>query len=108
MKKSELRQLILAELLERKTSAEPLQENEESTKTLQGNISQLVTLFKELNIPDIESAKISNIFSLVKQGKVLNAAANKILADIFIGMLKSDDTAKLAKIFNIIKTLKTE
>ena len=42
---------------------------------------------------------------LVKQNKVLNTAANKILADIMTAMIKTSDDALLAKIFSNLKNI---
>jgi hypothetical protein len=71
---------------------------------LQGSINPQIV--KDLGVKDV--SKFTTVINLVKNNKVLNPAANKILADIFIQIIKSDDDALLNKLFSNIKQLKTK
>jgi len=95
MKKSELKKLIKEQILE-VTTEDP---------TLQGQIK--IDLFKKLGIEGFDPSKFTTTINLVKNNKSLNIAANKILADTFIALLKADDPALLA-IFNNLKQFKTK
>jgi len=99
MKTQQLRKLI------RNTILESLNEEEAG---IEGNVSGLVSYLKKLEIPNLDPSKINTTISLVKQNKTLNTAANKILADIMIGLIKSDDTTLLNNIFTSIKNIKTK
>jgi uncharacterized protein (UPF0335 family) len=81
--------------------------NEEEKKELTGDISALVNNLKKLNI-DMDPNKISVTLNLVKQDKELNNAANKIMADIMIGLIKTDDISTLTKIFQNIKNIEVK
>jgi hypothetical protein len=94
MKKSELKKLIKEQILE-VTAEDP---------KLQGTIK--MDLFKKLNINDFDPSKFSTTINLVKNNKTLNLAANKILADVMVALLKADDPTLLA-IFNNLKQFKT-
>ena len=78
---------------------------EETAPVLKGDTSTLVNNFKKLNIPGFDPGKITTTIMLVKQNKVLNTAANKILADIMTAMIKTSDDALLAKIFSNLKNI---
>jgi hypothetical protein len=82
---------------------------EEEKEELTGDISTLISNLKDkkLNI-DIDPNKISTTLNLVKQDKTLNNAANKIMADIMIGLIKADDISVLTKIFQNIKDIKVQ
>ena len=82
---------------------------EEEKEELTGDISTLISNLKDkkLNI-DIDPNKISTTLNLVKQDKTLNNAANKIMADIMIGLIKADDISVLTKIFQNIKNIKVK
>jgi hypothetical protein len=71
---------------------------------LQGSINPQI--LKNLGITDV--TQFTTVMNLVKNNKVLNPPANKILADIFIQIIKSDDDAELNKLFSNIKQLKTK
>ena len=101
MKTQQLRKIIREEIIHIL--------NEEDNKTeIEGNISSLVSYLKKLDIPNLDPSKINTTISLVKQNKILNTAANKILADIMIGLMKSDDTTLLNNIFTSIRNIKTK
>jgi hypothetical protein len=70
---------------------------------LQGSLNNQI--LKDLGV---DVSKFTTVINLVKNNKVLNPAANKILADIFIQIIKSDDDALLNKLFSNIKQLKTK
>lgn len=70
---------------------------------LQGSFNNQI--LKDLGV---DVSKFTTVINLVKNNKVLNPAANKILADIFIQIIKSDDDALLNKLFSNIKQLKTK
>lgn len=99
MKTQQLRKLI------RDTILESL--NEEENK-IEGNISSLISYLKKLEVPNLDPSKINTTISLVKQNKTLNPAANKILADIMISLIKSDDNMLLNNIFTSIRNIKTK
>jgi hypothetical protein len=80
---------------------------EEEKEELTGDISTLISNLKKLNV-DIDPNKISTTLNLVKQDKTLNNAANKIMADIMIGLIKADDISVLTKIFQNIKNIKVK
>lgn len=97
MEKQQLRKFIKEEII-----------NILNEEEIEGNISGLVSYLKKLEIPNLDPSKINTTISLVKQNKVLNTAANKILADIMIGLIKSDDTTLLNNIFTSIRNIKTK
>jgi len=73
---------------------------------VQGQIK--VELFKKLGVADFDPAKFSTTISLVKQNKPLNNAANKVLADIMIAMVKTNDDALLNQIFTNLKQIEAK
>jgi FKBP-type peptidyl-prolyl cis-trans isomerase (trigger factor) len=80
---------------------------EETAPALKGDTSNLINNFKKLNIPGFDPGKITTTIMLVKQNKVLNTAANKVLADIMTAMIKTSDDALLTKIFSNLKNIET-
>ena len=46
-------------------------------------------------------------FNLVKQNKPLNMIANKILADVMVALIKSNDDALLQKVFAQLKNIES-
>jgi len=73
---------------------------------VQGQIK--VELFKKLGVADFDPAKFSTTINLVKQGKPLNVAANKVLADIMVAMIKTNDDALLTQIFTNLKQIEAK
>jgi len=65
-------------------------------------------LFKKLNVTDFDSTKFLTTITLVKQGKSLNPAANKVLADIMVAMIKTSDDALLNQIFANLKQIEAK
>ena len=57
-------------------------------------------LIKQLGI---DPSKFSVTYNLIKQGKTLNNAANKILADVMVSLIKSNDDVLLKKLFDQLK-----
>ena len=102
MKTQQLRKIIREEIIH------ILNEEDNDKTEIEGNISSLVSYLKKLDIPNLDPSKINTTISLVKQNKILNTAANKILADIMIGLMKSDDTTLLNNIFTSIRNIKTK
>lgn len=102
IKENKMKEQKLRKLVKEILSSKPL--NEE----IEGNISGLVSYLKKLEIPNLDPSKINTTISLVKQNKTLNTAANKILADIMIGLIKSDDNTLLNNIFTNIRNIKTK
>ena len=88
----------LAGIKEVITATEPTQ--------VQGQIK--TDLFKKLNVADFDPTKFLTTITLVKQGKSLNPAANKVLADIMIAMIKTSDDALLNKIFANLKQIEAK
>lgn len=86
MKKSELRQLIREELNNFNEAEEAAPE--EAGLDTKINITQLV---KKLGGVDI--SKFNSAFKLLQQGKPLNNLSNKVMADVFIALMKNSDDA---------------
>jgi hypothetical protein len=101
MKQQQLRQII------REHISNIISEEEEKEE-LSGDMSVLLTKIEKLNIPDFDRSKTQTTFTLVKQDKELNPAANKILASIMVGLLKSGDETELRNIFNSFKAIKVK
>ena len=76
------------------------------TKQVQGQIK--VDLFKKLGVADFDSNKFSTTINLVKQGKSLNMAANKALADVMVAMIKTSDDNLLNQIFANLKQIEAK
>ena len=111
MKKSELKQLIKEEILaiinEDTTTTQP------STPTapqkpaqVQGTVN--VELLKKLGVENFNPSNFNTTINLVKQGKPLNAAANKVLADIMIAMIKTNNDQLLNQIFSNLKQIEAK
>ena len=64
----------------------------------------LTPLIKQLAV---DPAKFNMTFNLVKQNKPLNMMANKILADVMVALIKSNDDALLQKVFAQLKKLES-
>ena len=96
MKNNFLKQIIKEEI--RKV----LKEEEEKKSGLDTQTS-LTPLIKQLG--DVDPAKFNTTFNLVKKGATLNAAANKILADTFISLMKNADTTLLNKFVQAFKKM---
>lgn len=77
-----------------------------SSTQVQGQIK--TDLFKKLNVADFDPAKFSTTIALVKQGKSLNVAANKVLADIMVAMIKTSDDNLLNQIFVNLKQIEAK
>ena len=65
--------------------------------------TSLTPLIKQLG--DVDVAKFNMTFNLLKQNKTLNNAANKILADTFISLMKNADDALLNKFKQAFKKI---
>jgi hypothetical protein len=98
MKTQQLRKLIREIILSELETPSPT-----DSKQLQGNIN--IKLFKKLNIADFDASKFSTAINLVKSNKPLNMAANKILADTMIALIKTNDDALLNQIFSNLKQI---
>jgi len=98
-----IREIILSEVESTTTnkSASPT-----DTKQVQGQIK--ADLFKKLGVADFDSNKFSTTINLVKQGKSLNMAANKILADVMVAMIKTSDDNLLNQIFANLKQIEAK
>lgn len=101
MKKSQLRQIIQEEIQNTLNEIE-----QPSPGKLKGAALNL-ELFKQL-APNINPTNITNTINLVKQNKSLNNAANKVLADIMVSMIKTSDDALLTKIFQNLKQMEVK
>ena len=86
MKTSELRQLIREELNNFNEAEEAAPESAGLDTKI--NITALV---KQLGGVDI--SKFNSAFKLLQQGKPLNAISNKVMADVFIALMKNSDEA---------------
>ena len=96
MKKSDLKKLIKEQILK----------EAEAAPTIQGQIK--TELFKKLGVADFDPSKFSTTINLVKQNKSLNTAANKVLADVMIAMLKTNDDNLLNQIFSNLKQIEAK
>jgi len=100
MKKSELKQIIRETLLQEAEVATS------QTGKVQGQIKS--ELFKKLGVADFDPGKFSTTINLVKQNKPLNTAANKILADVMVAMIKTSDDNLLNQIFTNLKQIEAK
>ena len=73
---------------------------------LQGVIN--TQLFKSLGVNHFDPSKFSTTINLVKQNKSLNPAANKVLADVMVAMIKTSDDSLLSKIFQNLKQIEAK
>lgn len=96
MKKSEFKKLIKEQILE-VTTEDP---------KLQGQIK--IDLFKKLGVEGFDPSKFATTINLVKNNKTLNVAANKILADVMIAMIKTNDDNLLNQIFSNLKQIEAK
>ena len=92
MKISELKHMIKQEILAEQEKVEP--------GKLTGGTQELIKYLKQLDIQDFDQQKFNTTFQLVKQGKPLNVAANKILANTMIALIKNQDDSLLRTIFS--------
>ena len=100
MEKSQLKQII-REMLLQEVEVAPQQNDK-----IQGQIK--IELFKKLGVVDFYHTKFSATINLVKQNKNLNPAANKVLADVMIAMLKTSDDNLLNQIFSNLKSIEAK
>jgi len=92
MKIAELKHMIKQEILAEQKKATP--------GKLTGGTQELMKYLKRLDIQDFDQQKFNTTFQLVKQGKPLNVAANKILANTMIALIKNQDDSLLRTIFS--------
>ena len=92
MKIAELKHMIKQEILAEQEKAAP--------GKLTGGTQELMKYLKRLDIQDFDQQKFNTTFQLVKQGKPLNVAANKILANTMIALIKNQDDSLLRTIFS--------
>ena len=83
-----------------------IKEEETTDPKLQGVIN--TQLFKSLGVNDFDPSKFSTTINLVKQNKSLNPAANKVLADVMVAMIKTNDDSLLSKIFQNLKQIEAK
>jgi hypothetical protein len=95
MKNDILKQLIKEEI--RKTLKE---EEEEKGLSKSTTLTPLVA-----KLGNIDTANFNKSFNLVKQGAELNTAANKVLADTFISIMKNADNVLLSKFVAAFKKI---
>jgi len=90
--------------------AEVIKENslKKEETSLEGSLGTLTNSLKKLNLPGVNPQDVARILGLVKQGKALNTKANKILADVLVGLIKSDDMNSLNAVFRSFKQIKSE
>ena len=100
MNKTQLKQII-REMLLQEAEVAPQQNDK-----IQGQIK--TELFKKLGVVDFDPTKFSATINLVKQNKNLNPAANKVLADVLIAMLKTSDDNLLNQIFSNLKSIEAK
>jgi len=77
-----------------------------ATGKVQGTINP--ALFKGLGIEDFEPNKFSGIVQKIKNNQGLTAFENKVLANVFVAMIKTKDDAMLSKIFNNLKSVEAK
>ena len=92
-----LKQLIREEIIKFIKEEEKTSESGIESKTT------LTPLVKQLG--DVDVAKFNMTFNLLKQGKTLNNAANKILANTFISLMKNADEALMNKFKQAFKKI---
>ena len=83
-----------------------IKEEETTDPKLQGVIN--TQLFKSLGVNDFDPSKFLTTINLVKQNKSLNPAANKVLADVMVAMIKTSDDSLLSKIFQNLKQIEAK
>lgn len=92
MKIAELKHIIKQEILTEQEKA--------TSGKLTGGTQELTKYLKKLDIQDFDQQKFNTTFQLIKQGKPLNVAANKILANTMIALIKNQDDSLLRTIFS--------
>lgn len=92
MKISEFKHMIKQEIL--------AEQEKDTTGKLTGGTQELIKYLKRLDIQDFDQQKFNTTFQLVKQGKPLNVAANKILANTMVALIKNQDDSLLRTIFS--------
>ncbi len=92
MKIAELKHIIKQEILTEQEKA--------ISGKLTGGTQELTKYLKKLDIQDFDQQKFNTTFQLIKQGKPLNVAANKILANTMIALIKNQDDSLLRTIFS--------
>jgi len=99
MKKSQFKNIIKEQLLN------ILREEEEKKQTTIP--AQLKTLIKDLD-PNIDVPVLSVALAKIAQGKEnqLNIKENKLLSEIFIALMKNEDTNLGIKFLNVFKQIK--
>ena len=105
IKENDLTQFDMKERFQQLAGIKEVTATPEPTQ-VQGQIK--VELFKKLGVADFDPAKFSTTINLVKQNKPLNTAANKVLADIMIAMVKTNDDALLNQIFTNLKQIEAK
>jgi hypothetical protein len=98
MKRSELKRIVKEQIQNELDSNKPEQ--------VQGQVK--TDLFKKLGVSDFDPTKFSTSVNLVKQGKPLNMAANKILADVMVAIIKTSDDSLLNQIFANLKQIEAK
>ena len=103
MKKSNLKTLIKEEIYKilEAEAAPPTSDGK-----LQGQIK--LDLFKKLGVADFDPTRFQTTLNLVRQNQSLNNAANKVLADIMVAMIKTSDDTLLNQIFQNLKQIQAE
>jgi hypothetical protein len=99
MKKSELIKLIREEFQNFHEAEE--EASDEAGLDTKINISGLV---KKLG--DVDVSKFNSAFKLLQQGKPLNAISNKVMADVFIALMKNTDEALATQFRAAFKKIK--
>ena len=99
MKKSELIKLIREEFQNFNEAEE--EASDEAGLDTKINISSLV---KKLGNVDV--SKFNSAFKLLQQDKPLNAISNKVMADVFIALMKNTDEALATQFRAAFKKIK--
>ena len=92
-----LKQLIREEIIKF------IKEEKKTSDSGIDSTTSLTPLIKQLG--DIDVAKFNMTFNLLKQNKTLNNAANKVLADTFISLMKNADDALMNKLKQAFKKI---
>ena len=92
-----LKQLIREEIIKF------IKEEEKTSDSGVDSTTNLTSIIKDLG--DIDVAKFNMTFNLLKQKKTLNNAANKVLADTFISLMKNADDALMNKLKQAFKKI---
>ncbi len=92
-----LKQLIKEEIIKF------IKEEEKTSDSGIDSTTNLTSIIKGLG--DIDVAKFNMTFNLLKQKKTLNNAANKVLADTFISLMKNADEALMNKLKQAFKKI---